>query len=205
MPSRWLAVLLCLIWLGGCASLSELFEGGSDNKPASTEPVSTVSQDSDYVELMRQLAESDEAGRSGLYDKHSDSYIDEPTLSNRLRFAMVVSTPGHHASDPIESRRILTDLLAKPRNLTDTEQGIATVYLQGLEDRLALESEIKQLNTKLAEAKENIDNNDNDAQIRAVLAENQRLKTQLDEANAKLDALTTIERSIETTEDGNEL
>ena len=201
MPRR--LTLLLVLLLSGCTSMSNMF-GGKEKDPVVTQTVPEVAEDSSFVELMGGLAGADEAGRSALYEKYAERYIDDPSLANRLHFAMVVSTPGHHASDPIEARRILTDLLSKPRSLTDSERHIATVYLKDLEERLSLQSEIKQLTQKLAEAKPDPDNN-NDAQLRAVLAENQRLQSALDEANAKLEALTTIERSIETPEDGNEL
>ena len=159
-------------------------------------------EDESFAQLMRELAQSDAAGRSALYQKHSNAYIDQPSPANRLRFAMVVSTPAHHATDPIEARRILTDLIAKPRHLTDAELDIAVFYLRDLEDRLSLESEIRELSKQIAELEPAKTNND--AQLRAALAENQRLQTELDAANAKLEALTSIERSIETTEDGSD-
>ena len=201
MPSlKLLVICLCVGALSACAPLSELFEGGKE-EPVVTKPVVDAEPADSFTELMRKLAEADAAERSALYQTHSNAYIDQPNLANRLRFAMVVSTPAHHASDPIEARRILTDLVSKPRSLSDAQLNIATFYLRDLEDRLSLESEIKELNSQLAELRPEKTNND--AQLRAVLAENQRLQTELDAANAKLEALTSIERSIETTEDGN--
>lgn len=201
MRNRVLFVV-SLMALSGCASLSELFEGGKEKEPVTPQVVEPNQDNNTYIELMGQLAESDEAGKSALYQTVSDNYIDDPSLANRLRFAMAVSTPGHHASDPVEARRILTDLLSKPRSLSEAELGIAASYLRSLETRLALEAEIKSLNQRLEEIKPQTQNND--AQLRAALAENQRLQAELDEAQSKLEALTSIERSIETTDNGNE-
>jgi small-conductance mechanosensitive channel len=89
----------------------------------------------------------------------------------------------------------LSELLAKPETLLPVERLLAVVELQNVDQRLILQEENKQL-------REDAPRESRDKllainrRLSAESDENARLRKALDEAQAKLDAVTHIERSI---------
>jgi hypothetical protein len=89
----------------------------------------------------------------------------------------------------------LSELLARPETLLPVERLLALVQLKEVEQRLILQAE----NTRMREEASH-DSRDKLQAINKRLAaesdENARLRKALDEARAKLEAVTHIERSI---------
>jgi hypothetical protein len=119
-----------------------------------------------------------------------------PTTSNRLRYALALATPGHSGSDPVAAQRQLSELLARPETLLPVERLLALVQLKEVEQRLILQAE----NKRMLDDAVHDDSHDKLQAIKSRLAsesdENVRLRKALDEARAKLEAVTHIERSI---------
>ena len=90
---------------------------------------------------------------------------------------------------------MLTELLLQPELLLSDEQVLAAVQLNMLRSRLSAETEARQAGTsatrtserELAAAR---------AQDELLRSDNSRLRTELEEAEEKLRAITLIERSI---------
>ena len=102
------------------------------------------------------------------------------------------------ARDPVAAQRQLSELLARPETLLPVERLLALVELKEVEQRLILQAENKRMRDD-ADATHD-DSRDRLRRSTAGLAaesdENVKLRKALDEARAKLDAVTHIERSI---------
>jgi len=194
-PSRLgIAVkLFALGALGGCSVL-----GNSTN---SAPPPVPEGRSTDYapiaplLEMMSALPQGDPARQAELFQSAKDQASLSPTTSNRLKYALALAVPGHSGSDPVAAQRQLSELLARPETLLPDERLLALVELQEVDQRLVLQTENQRL---LDEASH--DSRDKlqaaNHRLQAESDENARLRKALDEARAKLDAVTHIERSI---------
>jgi hypothetical protein len=188
--------VLVLCTLGGCGSLSPL------SSPKAPPPDEQERKSSDYasigplLQLMSQLPKGDPARQAELFQSAKDQASLSPTTSNRLRYAVALATPGHGGSDPVAAQRQLSELLARPETLLPDERLLALVELQDLDQRLILQAE----NQRLRDDEASNDSRDKlqaaNRRLQAESDENARLRKALDEAHAKLDAVTHIERSI---------
>ncbi len=147
------------------------------------------------LEMMHMLPDGDPARQAELFESAKEAATLAPTTSNKLRFALALATPGHSGSDPVAAQRQLSELLATPETLLPVERLLAMVELKDVDQRLVLQAENVQLRDEAPR-----ETRDKLAGVNRRLAaesdENARLRKALDEAQAKLDAVTHIERSI---------
>jgi hypothetical protein len=182
--------------LGGCAALTG--GAGSDARnPAPQQPVGQPKPSGtvELLEMMTALPQGDPARQAELFQSAKDAASLSPTTTNRLRFALALAVPGHSGSDPVAAQRQLAELLARPETLLPDERLLAMEELQDVDQRLVLQAENKRLRD------EDSQNSRDKLQalnkrLSAESDENARLRKALDEARAKLDAVTHIERSI---------
>jgi hypothetical protein len=150
---------------------------------------------------MQGLIEGDAVQQADLFQTVTQAVEWAPTTTNRLRHALALATPGHPRSDAAEAERLLNELLASRDALLPEERILATIHLKDVETRLVLNAEAQRVkrdaDTTLARQ-----NSENSRRLRAAMEENNRLKTQLQEAQQKLEAITVIERSIRERDDG---
>src|ERR1700723_153142 len=197
MPHKWLRVAACALvvcWISSCS-----IGGPRQPPPAPSEP-DTAQQNLNAVQplldLMSSLPQGDPARQAELFQSAKDAAELTPTTSNKLRFAVALATPGHSGSDPVAAQRQLSELLARPEPLLPVERLLALVELKEVEQRLILQAE----NSRLRDDAQHDDSRDKLLALNRRLAaesdENARLRKALDEARAKLEAVTHIERSI---------
>lgn len=148
-----------------------------------------------YLETMQALVEGDAVLQAEVFDSASEAASIAPTTTNRLRFALALATPGHTGADPLEAQRRLAELLAAGDALLPEERTLATIHLQEVEERLILDTAARQQQQTSAAEIARLDA-DSAERLEAVQAENQRLRDQLADAQEKLEAITSIERSI---------
>ncbi len=189
------ACVLALLGACGCGSL-----GGSRTNPNPSmappdRPQPDLSSVTSLLELMRMLPEGDPARQAELFESAKEAATASPTTGNKLKFALALATPGHGGSDPVAAQRQLSELLATPETLLPVERLLAEIELQNVDQRLVLQSENKQLRDDAPR-----EMRDKLLVINRRLAaesdDNVRLRKALDEARAKLEAVTHIERSI---------
>lgn len=194
-PMRSVSVIALAAALAGCSAAGSLFGGGSgDSGAQQSEPRAdggTVDAQGlgVYLELMRRLVEGDAVAQADAFADAADAVELAPTTTNRLRHALALAMPGHPGSDAGAAERELTALLAD-NTLLPEERVLAQIHLAAVSRRLVLEASAEQLRAELAEAGRNAE------RIEATLEENRRLRQQLEEATAKLEAITSIEQSI---------
>jgi hypothetical protein len=197
-----LTALILATLAAGCTQVNEWLRG---DRQASDETFSAEAGDATpYIDEMSQLAGGDPATQAEVYADAAAAARLTPDTTSRLRFALALATPGHPGSDPELAQNILRELLSETEMLTPVERALATIHLREVEERLTLNAEARRL--RLASARENSSEEQAVAQhIASVESENRRLRQSLAEAEEKLEAITSIERSIrEQTDNGQQ-
>lgn len=161
--------------------------------PATTTP--GASSVSSVLDLLVGLHQTDPGRQAEVFQAAKDSADLTPTTSNKLRYAIALATPGHAGSDPVAAQRHLSELLARPETLLPMERNFALVQLNEVEQRLILQAENKRLRDEATRESRDRQQSSN-RRLQAEIDENARLRKALDEAQAKLDAVTHIDRSI---------
>ena len=199
MPHKWLRVAACALvvcWTSSCG-IGSPFD--RQPPPAPSQP-DTAQQNLNAVgpllDLMSSLPEGDPARQAELFQSAKDAANLTPTTSNKLRYAVALATPGYSGSDPVAAQRQLSELLARPETLLPVERTLALVQLKEVEQRLILQAEIKQARDDAAHDDSRDKLQAINRRLAAELDENVKLHKALDEALAKLEAVTHIERSI---------
>jgi hypothetical protein len=173
--------------------------GGSNKESPPTEAQGKSSEFASIgplLEMMSALPHGDPARQAELFQSAKDAASLSPTTSNRLKYALALAIPGHSGSDPVAAQRQLSELLARPETLLPDERLLAQVELHEVDQRLILRAE----NQRLRDEASHDDSRDKlqsaNHRLSAEQDENARLRKALDEARAKLDAVTHIERSV---------
>jgi len=147
-----------------------------------------------YLDVCLKLARGTPAEQAEILASAGNDYSAAPTPSRVLRYAMVLSTPGHAGHDPVVAQRLLREVLANPETLLPAERALAFLQLQQVERQQALQADVRRLQSGAERTA-----NDRIAQLtRRLTTESEevaRLKKLLAEAQAKLDAIANIERS----------
>jgi hypothetical protein len=155
-----------------------------------------------YIQEMYALSGGDPATQAEIYADAESAATLTPGPSTRLRYALVLATPGHSASNPQEAQTIFRELLSATELMTPSETALATIHLKSVEQQIVLGAEARRLrsaNSRAATTEEEKIAH----RIAQVESENRQLRRSLDEAEQKLKAITSIERSIrEQTDDG---
>ena len=193
MPHRGKRIAACVlasVWLTGCAGLGK----AKPPAPAVQEhPQPDSGAVAPLLEMMSNLPQGDPARQAEVFQQAKDAAELQPTTSNKLRYALALATPGYSGADPVAAQRQLAELLARPETLLPVERLLAAVELKEVEQRLILQAE----NARMRDAVPN-DSHDKLQSINRRLAaesdENAKLRKALDEARAKLDAVTHIEQ-----------
>ena len=154
-----------------------------------------------YLQTLRNLIEGDAVVQADVFGNVSAAADSSPTTTNRLMLALALATPTHPGNDDARAQLLLNELLAAGDALLPDEHVLALIHLKDVERRLILDAEAERLQRAAATA--TAERNDRTTQqLQAALEENRQLRLALDDARAKLDAITNIERSIRERENG---
>ena len=107
----------------------------------------------------------------------------------------MLATPGHAESDPEQAERLLREVLTQTELLTPAEISLATIYLNSVESFIVARAEARRLRASTSRAART-EEQAVSQRLASVEAENRQLRRDLEEAEAKLEAITSIERSI---------
>jgi hypothetical protein len=193
MPHRGRRIAACTaasILIGGCGALGT----PKPAAPAVQEgPRPDLGPVAPLLEMMSDLPQGDPARQAEVFQQAKDAAELQPTTSNKLRYALALATPGCSGADPVAAQRQLAELLARPETLLPVERLLASVQLKEVEQRLILQAE----NARIRDAVPNDSHDKLQAANRRLAAEsdeNAKLRKALDEARAKLEAVTHIEQ-----------
>jgi hypothetical protein len=195
-------VVILAAMASGCAQTKDWLTGKRTAK--ATENVILGAPQADrYIQEMYQLASGDPATQAEIYADAESAAKLTPGPSTRLRYALILATPGHSASNPQEAQSLFRELLSQPELMTPSETALATIHLKSVEAQIVLGAETRRLrseNSRAATTEEEAIAQ----RIANVESENRQLRRSLEEAEQKLEAITSIERSIrEQSENGD--
>jgi hypothetical protein len=191
------AVLAAGAALGTLAACSVLPERAREAAPAPVIDRNAVQGASvaSLLDTLQRLVRGGPAEQAEIFAALKRDYEEAPTPSHTLRYAVALATGGHPASDPLAAQRLLRELVATPELLLPAERALALLESQRVDAEVALAAENRRL---LADA-ERLDRErtaTSSKRLQAEVEENARLRRELQEAEAKLDAIATIERNI---------
>lgn len=183
--------------LSGCGTTEKVGgwlrgSGGSDTNDA----VIIGAPDADtYLAELYELNAGDARKQAAILDDANSAAKLTPGPSTSLRLGLVLGSPGHAGYDPARAATLLRAVLDQQPLLTASEVSLATIYLNTVENLSAASTEASRLRNASAQAARSEEQALN-ARIATAEAENRRLRNELAEAEQKLEAITTIERSI---------
>jgi len=156
----------------------------------------------EYLLLLQRLVQGPPAEQAEIVASAQRDYDTAPTPSHTLKLALVLGTPGHPATSLTRAQGLLRELMANPETLLPGERALAFLTLSQIDDHLTLESENLRLQAEAVRADRERMANANH-RLQTEMDENARLRKELDEARAKLDAIANIERSLNERKPGS--
>jgi hypothetical protein len=184
---------IALAGLCGCATMS------SQRPPAPEPVVNPAAAGStllgDYLQLLQRLVQAPAAEQAEILTSAQRDFDATPSPSHQLKLALVLATGGHPGTDQPRAQRLLRELMANPENLLPGERALAFLELSQIDDHLTLEAENRRLQADAVRADRERMASANH-RLQTEVEENARLRRELEEARAKLDAIANIERSV---------
>jgi hypothetical protein len=157
----------------------------------------------DDLQLLQRLVQGPPAEQAEIVSSAQREYDSAPTPSRGLKLALILGTPGHPATDLTKAQGLLRELMANPEMLLPGERALAFLELSQIDDHLTLEAENRRLQADAIRAdKERMASANH--RLQTEMDENTRLRKELDEARAKLDAIANIERSLNERKPSND-
>jgi hypothetical protein len=189
-----LGVFLALLIASGCVGLSPVEpQGRAAAQPSDTTPKPV--EISSYLDIFDRLAPGD-AGRQAAELAALQAIAQQnPTATNRLKYALALGAAGRSDSNPIEAKRLIAELLAEQHSLEPREVSLANAYLREFDARVALYADIARQREESDRRLRAVDA-DGDKRVAALNAETQRLKKALAEAESKLEAVAEMEKAL---------
>jgi hypothetical protein len=191
-PERLAVLLLAVGLVAGCRSVDDwsgLKRGKETTPVARTDDGQVIAG---YLATLDRLGRGGAAEQAEIVEATRSAYLAEPSTQKRLRYAFVLAVPGHAASDAAGARSLLGEALATPETLLPSERALADLMVRHLDARLALarENDTLRNGTTLQEDHRIAELN---RRLQAETAEKDRLRRELERAEAKLEAIATLE------------
>jgi len=190
--------VMCALVLGGCGGFA------ATHAPAPVSRNETVSEDRDAAaavlvgstfQSMQRLSQASPAEQAEILAGARSAFERTPQGSVQLRYALLLAAPGHPGRDPALAQTLLRQLAAQPETLVPIERAVALIELAQISSELSLKAENERLQ---------IDSQRSDRErtaavqrrLQTEIDENAKLRKQVEDAQAKLDAIANIERNL---------
>ena len=148
-----------------------------------------------YLNELYDLTAGDPARQAEIFADAESGALLTPGPNTELRFGLVLATPGHPESNPEKAQSILREVLAQSALLTSAEISLATIHLNNVERFIVSNAEARRLRVSTSR-NARTEEQAISQRLASVEAENRRLRQELAAAEDKLEAITSIERSI---------
>lgn len=193
MPRERLITLLAVaMLLAGCATVDD-WAGMKRRKEIPPAPLTDDGQIvAGYLAFLDRLGGAGPALQAEILQATRAEYLAEPTTQHRLRYALALAVPGHSASDPDGARSLFGETLAVRETLLPSERALADLMVRELDARLALVREnasLRIIDGMLESDRVTAVN----LQLQQEIAEKERLRHELEQAQAKLEAIAALE------------
>ena len=157
---------------------------------------------SEYLQLLQKLVQGRPSEQAEIVANAQREYDTAPTPSHELKLALILGTPGHPATNLTKAQALLRELMANPEMLLPGERALTFLELSQIDDHLTLDAENRRLQSEAVRADQQRVANATH-RLQAEMDENVRLRRELEEARAKLDAIANIERSLNERKPGS--
>lgn len=192
-PERLIALLAVAGLVAACSNVDD-WSGLKRRKE--TTPVAQTDDGqvvAGYLSILDRMGRGGAAEQAEIVESTRSAYVAEPSTQKRLRYAFVLAVPGHAASNPAGARTLLGEALATPETLLPSERALADLMVLNLDARLALARENEALRNGAVANPDHGRIADLDRRLQAEVAEKERLRRELERAEAKLEAIATLE------------
>jgi hypothetical protein len=197
MP-RSCRILLLALALGGCTGLTT-------RSPPPPQRNDSVAEDRDAAaavvmgntfQTMQRLSQAPAAEQAELLAAARAGYERSPQGGAQLRYSLLLATPGHPGRDAPKAQVLLRQLVAQPEMLVPIERAVALVELAQLDRELGLKADNDRMQADAQRGDHERAMAAAQRRLQAELDENAKLRKQLEDAQAKLDAVANIERNL---------
>jgi len=195
--------VLCVLLLNGCGAAADLLNRGSTRNTVEPQPVvdraaTSATVITAYLDGLQRLIAAPAAEQAEIVTSAQHDYELAPTASHQLRYALILATPGHAGTDQVKAQRLLRELTASPAALLPAERALASLEMQKVDLQVSLAAENRRLQALTARNGSDKDRSTAalNKRLQSELEENARLRKELEAAQAKLDAVSDIERSL---------
>jgi hypothetical protein len=178
--------------LAACAGLSSNDGRVSAETAPPPAPPPILTQ---YLETLARMAPGDPARQQAELATTLAAAQQTRSSADTLRYALALGSAGHASSNPVEAKRLVSELLASPNTLDPSETAFAQAYLREFDARVALYAELARQREESQQQLKSLDATA-DRRAEALAAENKQLKRKLAEAERKLEAVAEMERSL---------
>jgi hypothetical protein len=204
---RALPLVLAVATLCGCSNFEPLRAPlppqRSENAGEDRDTVAAVVMASSF-QSMQHLVQAGPAEQAEIVASAREAYERAPQGNAKLRYALLLATPAHPARNPVLAQKLLRELAAQPETLQPPERAVALVELAQING----EVELKAQNDRLLQNGELRAERERSAvaqrRLQAEMDENVKLRKQVEDAQAKLDAIANIERNLTQRKSANE-
>jgi hypothetical protein len=145
---------------------------------------------------MQRLSQAPAAEQAELLAAARSGYERSPQGGAQLRYALLLATPGHPGRDPPKAQSLLRQLVARPETLVPIERAVALVELAQLDRELGLKADNDRMQSDAQRGDHERVAAAAQRRLQLEIDENAKLRKQLEEAQAKLDAIANIERNL---------
>ena len=194
MASRVALFAVMAAMLAGCTQTTDWLKGRRTAN--ASDPVILGAPEANvYLKELSDLAAGDPATQAEIYADAEAAATLTPGPNTELRLALVLATPGHPESNPEQAESLLREVLTQTQLLTPAEVSLATIHLNNVERFIVANAEARRLRASSSRAAAT-EGQAISERLANVEGENRQLRRELAEAESKLDAITSIERSI---------
>ena len=186
-----LATLAAAALVGGCRTPERAPDPAPRSPPAPSFGLPAAS----YLEALDGMAAGDATRQQATLLAARTAWQHAPTPGNILRYALVLGTPGHDDSNPLEASRLLNTLLATPERLSPDEMRLASAFQREFTARVSQYADLARARLE-TEARLRAAGAETQSQINAIAADLARVRRERDTIQQKLDAITDIERTL---------
>jgi len=145
---------------------------------------------------MQRLSQAPAAEQAELLAAARAGFERSPQGGAQLRYALLLATPGHPGRDAPRAQILLRQLVAEPETLVPIERAVALVELAQLDRELGLKADNDRLQSEAQRSDHERVVAAAQRKLQAEIDENAKLRKQLEDAQAKLDAIANIERNL---------
>lgn len=191
---RIAVITMIVATMAGCTQTTDWLKGRRTATPDQTIILGAQEADA-YLQELYDLAAGDPARQAEIFADAESGALLTPGPNTELRLGLVLATPGHAESDPERAESVLREVLAQSPLLTPAEVSLATIHLNNVARFIVANAEARRLRDSSSRAART-EEQAISQRLATVEAENRRLRLELETAEEKLDAITSIERSI---------